>query len=121
MEKISIAEKFSRFDDEWSPKIIAESNGQLVKLAKGSGEMVWHAHDHEDELFIVFKGKLTIKLRDDTVELLPGEMFVVPQGVEHCPHAEPDTHFMMIEPASTAHTGNRQTDITVAFEDQERI
>lgn len=121
MTKISIAKKFSLFNDEWTPKIIAESNGQLVKIAKGSGELVWHSHADEDELFIVFKGQLTIKLRDRDEVLQVGEMFVVPKGVEHCPLATPDTHFMMIEPVSTQHTGELQTEQTVATEEQHWI
>lgn len=121
MSKISINQKFELFTEEWTPKIIAESNGQLVKIAKGSGELVWHQHENEDELFIVFKGHLTIQLRDKNVELGAGDMFVVPKGVEHCPRAESDTHFMMIEPSSTAHTGELETDVTVASENQEWI
>ena len=118
-QKLNINEKFNLFTQEWTPKIIAESNEQLIKIAKGSGELVWHSHDNEDELFIVFKGKLTLQLRDKNVELLPGEMFVVPKGVEHCPLAEPDTHFMMIEPKSTAHTGDIESERTVASDNQE--
>ena len=118
MNKINITNKFTLFEEEWTPKIIAESNGQLVKLAKGSGELVWHSHQNEDELFLVFKGKLTIQLRDRSIVLSPGEIFVVPKGVEHCPVAEQDTHFMMIEPSSTEHTGKNQTDVTVTFEKQ---
>lgn len=121
MEKISVAEKFSLFSKEWTPKIIAESNGQLVKLAKGSGELVWHTHENEDELFFVFKGRLTIKLKDRDIVLDPGEMFVVPKGIEHCPCAEPDTHFLMIEPASTQHTRSNQSEVTVAVDEQEWI
>ncbi len=121
MEKIKVSEKFSLFSEEWTPKIIAESNGQLVKIAKGSGELVWHSHENEDELFMVFKGKLTIKLHDKNIDLHPGEMYVVPKGVEHCPLAEPDTHFMMIEPASTEHTGDKKSEVTVSVEDQEWI
>lgn len=121
MSKINLTEKFELFDDLWSPKIIAESNGQLVKIAKGDGELVWHKHDNEDELFIVFKGQLTLQLRDNNIVLNPGEMYVVPKGVEHCPVAEPDTHFLMIEPASTAHTGEHQTDRTVVLEQQQWI
>lgn len=121
MSKISIDEKFKLFTEEWTPKIIAESNGQLVKIAKGSGELVWHQHENEDELFIVFKGHLTIQLRDENIELRKGDMFVVPKGVEHCPRATPDTHFMMIKPSATAHTGERETDVTVASENQEWI
>jgi mannose-6-phosphate isomerase-like protein (cupin superfamily) len=90
VEKIKVSEKFSLFSEEWTPKIIAESNGQLVKIAKGSGELVWHSHENEDELFMVFKGKLTIKLHDKNIDLHPGEMYVVPKGVEHCPLAEPE-------------------------------
>jgi mannose-6-phosphate isomerase-like protein (cupin superfamily) len=82
---------------------------------------VWHQHENEDELFIVFKGRLTIQLRDKNIELGVGEMFVVPKGIEHCPLAEQDTHFMMIEPASTAHTGEFEMDVTVAKENQEWI
>ena len=121
MSKINIKEKFSLFSEEWTPKIIAESNGQLVKIAKGSGELVWHIHENEDELFIVFRGCLTIKLRDTNIVLKEGEMFVVPKGVEHCPLAEEDTHFMMIEPATTAHTGILKSEVTVSQEKQEWI
>lgn len=121
MTKININEKFSLFTEEWTPKIIAESNGQLVKLAKGSGELVWHKHDNEDELFLVFKGHLTLKMRDKTIELSPGEMFIVPKGVEHCPIATQDTHILLIEPKSTLHTGELESDRTVSLEDQEWI
>ena len=119
--KINVREKLSLFDEEWTPKVIAESNGQLVKIAKASGEFVWHTHDDEDELFLVFKGRMTIQLRDENVSLEPGEMYVVPKGVEHCPIAEPDTHFMMIEPGSTAHTGDTESDRTVAVDRQDWI
>jgi len=118
---ISIKEKFSLFDDHWHPRIIAEANGQLVKIAKGSGDLVWHRHDQEDELFLVFQGQLTLHLRERDIVLNPGEMFVVPKGVEHCPSALPDTHFMMIEPASTAHTGSTQSDRSVPADAQQRI
>lgn len=115
---VSLEDKFSRFDDHWSPKIIAECNGQLVKIAKGKGELVWHSHDHEDELFFVHKGQLTLKLRDRDIVLNPGELFVVPKGVEHCPLAEEGTEFLMFEPGSTAHTGKKQTAQTVAQNEQ---
>lgn len=121
MDKVNLEHKFSLFDEHWTPKIIAESNGQLVKIAKGSGELVWHAHDNEDELFLVIKGKLTLKLRDGDVVLHPGEIYVVPKGVEHCPLAEDDTHFLMIEPATTAHTGTVDSEKTVSYEEQEWI
>jgi len=121
MNKINIGEKFSLFTEEWTPKVIAESNGQLVKIAKGSGELVWHKHDHEDELFIVFNGQLTLQLRSEDIVLNAGEMYVVPRGVEHCPKAQPNTHFMMVEPSSTAHTGETVSKITVPSEQQEWI
>lgn len=120
-DKINISEKFTLFSEEWTPKILAESNGQLVKIAKGSGELVWHSHEHEDELFMVFKGHLSLKLRDKVIELEPGEMFVVPKGAEHCPVAAPDTHFMMIEPSSTEHTGELESEVSVPTEQQEWI
>ena len=121
MKKVVLSEKFALFDKHWTPKIVAESNGQLVKIAKGEGELVWHAHEHEDELFIVFKGQLTLKLRDQNIVLNPGEMFVVPKGVEHCPVATPDTQIMIIEPASTKHTGENVSEKTVSYEKQEWI
>ena len=121
LNKINISEKFGLFSEEWTPKIIAESNGQLVKIAKGSGELVWHKHDNEDELFIVFKGELTLQLRAGDIVLNSGEMYVVPKGVEHCPKAEPDTHFMMVEPSSTAHTGETDSEVTVSSDMQKWI
>lgn len=120
-QKISLQEKFQLFSDHWSPRVIAEANGQLVKLAKCSGEMVWHKHESEDEVFLVVKGRLTIRFRDHDVELAPGELCVVPQGVEHCPVAEPNTEILLIEPTSTQHTGQTKTDLTVEVEDQEWI
>lgn len=119
--KISLIEKFQQFSDEWSPRIIAEANGQLLKLAKASGEFVWHKHDDDDEVFIVFKGRITIQFRDHNVELGPGEMCVVPKGIEHCPVAEPGTEIMLIEPATTKHTGTVNSEKTVAVEDQNWI
>ncbi|BBN82379.1 mannose-6-phosphate isomerase [Pseudoalteromonas sp. A25] len=121
MSKINLAEKFSKFSEHWTPKIIAESNNQLVKIAKGDGELVWHKHDNEDELFIVFKGQLTLQMKEGDIVLNPGEMYVVPKGVEHCPKAIPDTHFLMVEPASTAHTGSVESELTVATEQQQWI
>lgn len=122
MKKITISEKFGKFDDHWSPRIIAESNGQLVKLSKGKGDLVWHSHANEDELFLVFKGKLRLEFRDsEPVELGPGEMCIVPKGVEHRPVAEEECEFMLIEPKSTQHTGEAVTEQTVATEKQEWI
>ncbi len=108
MDKINLAEKFSLFDEHWSPKVLAESNGQLVKIGKAQGEFVWHQHDHEDELFIVFKGQLTLKLKEKDIVLNPGEMFIVPKGVQHCPYAEEEAHFLIIEPKSVVNTGEAE-------------
>ncbi|WP_299770135.1 cupin domain-containing protein [uncultured Pseudoteredinibacter sp.] len=117
-KSVSLDEKFALFDDHWSPKVIAQCNGQLVKLAKGKGELIWHKHDNEDELFFVHKGRLTLKFRDREIVLNPGELFVVPRGVEHCPLAEEETEILLFEPAGTAHTGEHNTEQTVASEDQ---
>lgn len=114
MPKVNLAESFARFDDYWSPKIVAELNGQHVKLAKLRGEFIWHSHEREDELFLVVKGSLTIKLRDEEdVVLHEGEFFVVPRGVEHLPVAEEEAHVLLFEPASTLNTGNIENDRTV--------
>lgn len=119
MEKVNLAVKLSRFDETWSPRIVAELNGQHVKLAKLSGEFVWHRHDHEDELFLVLKGRLTLCFRDRDVVLEPGELIVVPRGVEHLPVASEDTHVLLFEPAGTLNTGNVRDERTV--ERPERI
>lgn len=115
---VSLSEKFSLFDDHWSPKIIAQCNGQLVKIAKGKGQLVWHSHENEDELFFVHKGRLTLKLRDKEIVLNPGELYVVPKGVEHCPIAEEETEILLFEPASTAHTGSQKIEQTVPQDQQ---
>ncbi|MDX2163050.1 MAG: cupin domain-containing protein [bacterium] len=117
-EKANLAHKFTLFSDQWSPRVIAEANGQYVKLAKVQGEFVWHAHADEDEIFFVVSGRLLIHMRDRTVELLPGELFVVPKGVEHAPEAPDETHIMLIEPKQTTHTGDVVTERTVAVADQ---
>lgn len=114
LDKVCLEEKFSLFDEHWSPKIVAELNGQHVKIAKLEGEFEWHQHADEDELFWVVKGKLVIELRDQTVELLPGEIFVVPRGVEHKPSAAEETHIVMFEPAGTVNTGESTSARTVA-------
>ena len=113
MEKVNLAEKFSLFDDYWSPRIVGELNGQHVKLVKLKGEFIWHHHDVEDELFLVVKGRLTIKFRDKDVTLEEGEFLVVPRGVEHMPVAEEEVHVLLFEPASTLNTGNVRSERTV--------
>lgn len=119
MQKVNLAEKFSLIDEYWSPKIVGELNGQQVKLAKLKGEFVWHDHEAEDELFLVVKGRLLLKLRDRDVLVEEGEFFIVPHGVEHKPVAEHEVHVMLFEPASTQHTGSVQSEKTVTV--QERI
>lgn len=113
MDKINLTEKLSLFDDYWHPRIVAELNGQHVKLAKLKGEFEWHHHEREDELFLVLKGRLTIKLRDRDVLLEEGECVVVPRGVEHKPVAEEEAHILLFEPATTLNTGNVRSERTV--------
>ena len=113
MERINLAQKFSMFDEFWRPKVIAELNGQYVKLAKLQGEFVWHHHDVEDELFLVVKGKLLIKFRDRDVLLGEGDLIVVPAGVEHKPVAEQEAHVLLLEPKTTLNTGNVRNERTV--------
>jgi len=114
MEKVNIAQKFSMIDDLWSPKVIAELNGQYVKLAKLKGEFVWHHHEVEDELFLVTKGRLLIKFRDRDVWLEEGELVVIPAGAEHKPVAEEEAHVLFFEPQTTLNTGNVQDERTLS-------
>ena len=111
--KINLAEKFGRFADQWSPKIVADLNDSHVKLAKVQGEFVWHSHTDEDELFLVIQGELTIELRDGQVTLGPGELVVIPKGVEHRPVAREEVQLVLIEPKGIKHTGDVVSDLTV--------
>ena len=113
VEKVNLAQKFGLFDDFWAPKIVAELNGQAVKLAKLQGEFIWHHHDVEDELFLVVKGRLLIQFRDRDVLLEEGDLIVVPAGVEHRPVAEEEAHVLLFEPKTTLNTGNVQDERTV--------
>lgn len=106
MDKVNLAEKLSRFSETWSPRVVAELNGQQVKVAKLHGEFVWHHHEEEDELFLVIQGRLRMEFRERHVWLDPGEMIVVPRRVEHRPCAEGEVHVLLFEPASTLNTGN---------------
>jgi mannose-6-phosphate isomerase-like protein (cupin superfamily) len=115
MEKVNLHQKFGLFQEQWSPRIIGELNGQQVKIAKVQGEFVWHKHDEEDELFMVIKGKLILHFRDRIEELSEGEIFIVSKGVEHKPMAEEETWIMMFEPASTLNTGNVLNERTKAY------
>lgn len=114
MNKINLAEKFTLFSEHWRPKVVAELNGQQVKVVKFQGPFVWHHHEGEDELFLVIKGRLRMEFRDHHVWLEEGELLVVPRGVEHRPVADEEVHVLLFEPAATLNTGNVQSDRTVA-------
>jgi mannose-6-phosphate isomerase-like protein (cupin superfamily) len=119
---VDITEKLSLFSEHWSPKVVARLNDYEVKLAKLKGEFVWHTHDDTDELFLVIEGSLTIQLRDasgeQSVTLGPGQLYVVPRGVEHCPIAEGDVSVLLIEPAGVVNTGSADAGArTAAYDD----
>lgn len=120
-DKINVQDKLDSFTEHWVPKVIAELNGQHVKVAKLAGEYVWHAHENEDELFYVVKGSLRLLLRDGEVTLNEGELYVVPRGVEHKPVAEAEVHCLLFEPASTRNTGDVDHDYTIEPDAVERI
>jgi mannose-6-phosphate isomerase-like protein (cupin superfamily) len=115
---VNIEQTFARFTDQWSPKVIARLNDYELKLVRIEGEFVWHAHEDTDELFLVFDGSLTIQLRTGDVTLGPGELFVVPRGVEHCPRAEGEVRAMLIEPAGVVNTGSAPpSELTAGYDD----
>ena len=117
MSVINIQEKFKLFSELWTPKKIGELNGQQILLAKIKGEFIWHAHEHEDELFMIIKGSLMIEFRDKTIKLNEGEIYIIPKGVEHKPIAQEEVHVLLFEPLDIKHTGNVMADVTVeAFE-----
>ena len=108
MDKVNLRDKARfLFDDHWNPRVVAELNGQHVKLVKFHGEFVWHKHDHEDELFLVVKGRFLMEFRDREVRLEEGEFLVVPRGVEHRPVADEEVHVLLFEPATTLQYGRR--------------
>tara|TARA_Y100001954_G_C15237981_1_gene326645 strand:+ start:73 stop:447 length:375 start_codon:yes stop_codon:yes gene_type:complete len=115
IQSINLLNKFSLFQEEWTPKIIGELNGQHVKLCKLKGNFVWHSHENEDELFMVFKGKLLIDFRDGrTVKVKEGEILIVPKGVEHRPRTNGEIVYnLLFEPKTTLHTGSKDTEMTV--------
>jgi mannose-6-phosphate isomerase-like protein (cupin superfamily) len=113
MDKVNLAEKFALISEYWSPKIAGEINDSYVKLVKLKGEFVWHHHETEDELFLVVKGKLLIKLRDKDIWLEEGEFVIIPKGVEHLPVAEEEAQVILLEPKTTLNTGNVQNERTV--------
>lgn len=114
MEKVNIAGKFTIINDYWKPHIVAELNGQQVKLVKLKGEFIWHHHEKEDELFLVVKGCFRMEFRDRHVRVEEGDFIVVPRGVEHRPVADEEAHILLFEPASTLNTGNVRNERTVA-------
>ena len=117
LTKVNLADKFGLFSDHWHPRVVGELNDSYVKLAKLKGEFVWHQHAEEDEMFLVIKGTLRVRLRDQEVTVSEGEFVVIPKGVEHYPIAEEEVHVLLLEPKSTLHTGDVVTDKTVTTTD----
>ena len=109
MDAVNLESKLAMFQDYWSPKVVSTFNGHDVMVVKAQGEFNWHSHPETDDFFLVLKGRLTIRLRDKDVHLGPGELYVVPRGVEHCPVAEKEVHLLLIEPAGTPNTGDEST------------
>jgi mannose-6-phosphate isomerase-like protein (cupin superfamily) len=116
-EKVNLAEKLAAFDQHFSPKIVGHLNDYKLAVVKARGEFVWHKHDDTDDFFLVLAGRLVIQLRGrDEVELGPGELFVVPRGLEHCPRADEEAHVLLIEPLGTPNTGDAGGELTAAEE-----
>src|SRR5271170_3605823 len=113
MEKVNLEQKLSLFADHFKPRLVGDLNGQQVKLVKFAGPFVWHHHDHEDELFLVMKGRFRMEFRDRHVWVEEGEFIVVPRGVEHRPVADEEAHVLLFEPASTLNTGNVRNERTL--------
>ncbi len=116
MEKISLIKKLDLINEYWKPKIIGELNDSYIKLAKLKGEFIWHHHENEDELFLIIKGNLTIRLKDGEINLGPGELVVIPRGVEHLPVASEEVQLLLLEPKTTVNTGNIKNERTVENE-----
>jgi mannose-6-phosphate isomerase-like protein (cupin superfamily) len=114
-EKVNLAEKLASFGERFSPKIVGQLNDYKIAVVKVRGEFVWHKHDQTDDFFLVLAGRLVIQLRDrDDVELGPGELFVVPRGIEHCPRSDDEAHVLLIEPLGTPNTGDAGGELTAA-------
>src|SRR3712207_2864943 len=112
LEKVNLSDKFRLFEEHWSPKIAGEVNDSYVKLVKFQGDFVWHKHEEEDEMFLVVKGSIVIKLRDGDVRLGEGEFVVIPRGVEHMPVAEEEAHVLLFEPKTVLNTGDVRNERT---------
>jgi mannose-6-phosphate isomerase-like protein (cupin superfamily) len=121
LPKVNVADKLNAFTDTWSPKVIGELNGQYVKVVKFEGEYVWHAHENEDEMFLILEGTMDLHLEDGVVEVNPGEYIIVPRGVQHKPVAKKMCHAMLFEPATVRNTGEVDHDYTIEPDDLERI
>jgi mannose-6-phosphate isomerase-like protein (cupin superfamily) len=109
MEPINLADKLSTFSEYWQPRVVGQFNGNDLMVVKVKGDFVWHKHDDTDDFFLVLSGRISIELRDGTVMVGPGEIFVVPKGLEHRPVAEEEAHILLIEPQGTPNTGNVNT------------
>jgi mannose-6-phosphate isomerase-like protein (cupin superfamily) len=116
-DPVDLTEALSRFDEHWSPRIVGRLNDLNLMLVKVQGEFVWHTHAETDDFFLVLSGRLTIQLRDRDVVLEPGQLFVVPRGIEHCPKADEETHVLLIEPRGTRNTGDVETAFSTFGED----
>jgi mannose-6-phosphate isomerase-like protein (cupin superfamily) len=109
VKAVNLSDKLSTFAEHWQPRTVGQFNGHDLMVVKVKGEFVWHKHDDTEDFFLVLKGRVTIQMREGNVTLGPGEMFVVPKGVEHCPVAEEESHVLLIEPTGTPNTGNLET------------
>jgi len=109
MKAINLAEKLATFSEHWQPRVVGQFNGHDLMVVKIQGEFVWHKHDDTDDFFLVLHGRIRIRMREGDVTLGPGEVFVVPRGVEHCPVAEEEAHVLLIEPMGTPNTGDAAT------------
>ena len=109
MTAVNLAEKLSMFSEHWSPKVVSSFNGHDVMLVKADGEFNWHSHPDTDDFFLVLSGRMTVQMKEQDVQLGPGELFVVPKGVEHCPVAHGEVHVLLIEPNDTPNTGDEKT------------
>lgn len=116
IQVINLTEKFELFSEHWHPRIAGELNDSYVKLARVQGEFVWHRHEREDELFLVLKGTLTIKLRDQDLTVREGEFVIIPKGVEHMPVAQEEVWILLLEPKTTSNTGNVTDEHTIEAE-----
>ena len=114
MGKVNFQDKFSKFSEYWTPKVIAEMNDYQIKLVKVKGEFVWHNHNDTDEVFIVIEGCLKIEFADETIELNSGEMYVVPKGVQHKPYADEECKIMLVEPKGVVNTGATDSELTAS-------